>query len=93
MADSLEERIQAIERLTQLFKFERGVYLLVTVLSLVMLIASATSLMIKDTAGSAELSALVGSSGLITYTAGRLLYMWKEAMRRLIPAGSDQDRN
>jgi cell division protein FtsL len=92
MADSLEERIRAIERLTQLFKVERAVYLTVTVLSLVMLIASAASLMIKDTAGSAELSALFGSSGLITYTAGRLLYMWKEAMRRLIPAAIDVGR-
>lgn len=89
MDEKLEERIKAIERLTQLFRFERMVYLAVTGLSLVMLIASAVSLLIKEKAGAAELSGLFGSSGLITYTAGRLLFMWSEALRTLFHATSE----
>jgi len=86
MDENLEQRMQVIERLTQLFKFERLVYLSVTGVSLVLLVACAISLLIRDEAGTAELSGLFGSSGLITYTAGRLLYMWSEAINRLIPA-------
>ncbi len=40
-------------------------------------------------AGTAELTMMFGSGGLITYTAGRLLVMWSEAMKRLLPAASD----
>jgi hypothetical protein len=85
MPDSIEKRMEVVEKLTKLFKFERMVYLGVTVISLIMLLASGVSLIIKGQAGMAELSLLFGSSGLITYTAGRLLFMWNEALKRLMP--------
>ncbi len=86
MSDDLDERLKVVERLTNLFKLERMVYLSVTILSLIMLIGSALSLMLRDLAGTAELTMLFGSSGLITYSAGRLLYMWDEALKRLMPS-------
>lgn len=92
MEEDLEERMRAIEQLTQLFRFERMVYLAVTVLSLILLIASASSLLIREKAGPGELSGLFGSSGLITYTAGRLLFMWNEALRILFRAADDKER-
>lgn len=85
MPDSIEKRMEVVEKLTKLFKFERLVYLGVTIISLIMLLASGVSLIIKGQAGTAELSLLFGSSGLITYTAGRLLFMWNEALKRLMP--------
>lgn len=85
MTDDIKQRMEVVKELTNLFKFERMVYLSVTVLSLIMLIGSALSLMIKDQAGAAELTMLFGSSGLITYSAGRLLFMWNEALRHLMP--------
>lgn len=85
MTDNIHQKMEVIKELTNLFKFERMVYLGVTIISLIMLIGSALSLMIKNQAGIAELSMLFGSSGLITYSAGRLLFMWNEALRRLIP--------
>jgi len=45
--------------------------------------------MLRNKAGTAELSLMFGSGGLITYTAGRLLVMWNEAMKRLLPSDAD----
>jgi hypothetical protein len=79
----LKARMDAVERLTKLFKMERMVYLAVTSISLAMLLLCAGVLIAKGKAGSAELTGLFGSSGLITYSAGRLLYMWNQALRLL----------
>ena len=79
----LKARMDAVERLTKLFKMERMVYLAVTSISLAMLLLSAGVLIAKGKAGASELTGLFGSSGLITYSAGRLLYMWNQALRLL----------
>ena len=86
MRDDLKARMEVVKELTNLFRFERAVYLGVSIISLVMLIGSALSLLWKGQAGAAELMMLFGSSGLITYSTGRLLFMWNEALRRLIPS-------
>jgi len=75
--------MDAIERLATLFRFERMVHLGVTSISLLMLLASAAVLIFKGKAGPTELTGLFGSSGLITYSAGRLLVMWNQALRLL----------
>ena len=81
--------MDAVERLTKLFQLERMVHLGVTSLSLVMLLTCAGVLLYKGKAGPAELSGLFGSSGLITYSAGRLLYMWNEALKLLGGASAE----
>ena len=86
MPDDIKARMEVVRELTELFRFERMVYLGVTILSLAMLVGSALSLMIKNQAGTAELTMLFGSSGLITYSTGRLLFMWNEALKRLMPS-------
>ena len=86
MPDDIKARMEVVRELTELFRFERMVYLGVTILSLAMLVGSALSLMIKNQAGTAELTMLFGSSGLITYSTGRLLFMWNEALKYLIPS-------
>lgn len=90
MTASIDKRMEVVEKLTNLFKFERMVYLGVTVISLIMLLSSGISLLIKGEAGSAELTLLFGSSGTITYTAGRLLFMWNEALKRLMPIDGEE---
>lgn len=75
--------MDAVERLTKLFRLERMVHLAVTGLSLLMLLTSAGVLLYEGKAGPAELTGLFGSSGLITYSAGRLLVMWNEALKLL----------
>ena len=79
----LKARMDAVERLTKLFKAERMVHLGVTTISLAMLLASAGVLLFKGKAGTAELTGLFGSAGLITYSASRLLVMWNQALRLL----------
>jgi len=92
MHDDLKERLEVVERLTQLFKFERMVYICVNLISLVMLFGSALSLMLKGKGEIAELSTLFGSSGMITYSTGRLLYMWNEALKRLVPSTDEEEK-
>ena len=75
--------MDAVERLTKLFRLERMVHLAVTGLSLLMLLTSAAVLLYEKKAGPAELTGLFGSSGLITYSAGRLLVMWNQALKLL----------
>lgn len=90
MSEDLKIRMETVERLTQLFKTERMVYLIITIISLLMLVGSGLSLIIRNKAGTPELTTLFGSSGLITYTAGRLLFMWSEALKRLMPHSEDK---
>lgn len=90
MPENIKEKLEVVKKLTELFKFERMVYLIITIISLIMLVISAISLMIAGKAGTIELSMLFGSSGLITYTAGRLLYMWNEALKRIVPLEKDK---
>ena len=80
-SDDLTARLQAVERLTKLFRPERIVHLLVTALALVLLVGNAAVLIVRREAGPAELTLLFGSSGLITYSANRLLFMWNQALR------------
>lgn len=87
--DNLSARMDAVERLTKLFRLERMVHLAVTSISLLMLLLSAGVLMYKGKAGPAELAGLFGSSGLITYSAGRLLFMWNQALQLLAGEAPD----
>ena len=81
--------MDAVERLTELFRLERFVHLAVTIISLAMLLTSAGVLLYKKQADAAELAGLFGSSGLITYSAGRLLFMWSQALRLLAGEGPE----
>ena len=61
--ETLEQRLAAIEKLLRLFRFERFVYLTVTLLSLVMLLTNAGFLVFERRASPVELSLLFGASG------------------------------
>jgi hypothetical protein len=80
MADDLQARVDAVERLIKLFRPERTVYLIITTMSLATLLASAVVLLVNKKADTVELTGLFGSSGLITYSTGRLLTMWNQAL-------------
>lgn len=87
--NDMDQRVKAIQQLLNIFKIERAVYLTVTVISLVMLLSSAAVVIYKGTAGPLEVTGLFGSAGAITYTAGRLLRMWSEALRVLYPVARE----
>jgi hypothetical protein len=88
-SDNIKDRMDAVERLTNLFRMERIVYLTITTMSLAILLTSAAVLLINKSAGTVELTGLFGSSGLITYSTGRLLAMWNQALQLL--AGKVKD--
>ena len=79
--EDLNARMEAVERLTKLFRMERLVYLIITTMSLGVLLTSAITLLVEKRAGNVELTGLFGSSGLITYSTGRLLKMWNQALQ------------
>jgi hypothetical protein len=91
--NAIEARINAVERLTTLFRLERCVYLAATIISLVLVLASAIWIMLKLKDSPKELlvavGPLFGSSGLIAYSTSRLLRMWDMAMRILAGASLD----
>lgn len=80
-----KQRVDAIKQLLNLFKPERTVYLVITLSSLLVLLTCAIVLICKSAVGTAELVLLFSSSGGITYSTGRLLRMWSEAIRILQP--------
>jgi hypothetical protein len=86
-SEDLNARMDGVERLTKLFRMERLVYLIITTMSLAILLTSAATLVIEKRAGNVELTGLFGSSGLITYSTGRLLKMWNQALQ--LVAGKD----
>ncbi len=89
MDDELQKRYEIVEKLTVLFKFERMIHLIVTTVSLIILLVTITILLINGSAGTAELTLMFGSSGLITYSAGRLLRMWDQALKIIIKGKID----
>lgn len=85
--NDFDEKLKAVERLVKLFRFERHVYLVITTVSLLMLLGSAGFLLLDGKTDRLEVMvALFGSSGLITYSLGRLLKMWDQALALLIGA-------
>ena len=84
--------LRALERLLELFRFERMVYMGVTLLALLILLGSAAWLLLSDKEGSVTLGlAMFGSSGLITFTTSRLLTMWNQAFA-LIQSALESER-
>ncbi len=78
-----------------LFKTERMVYLIITLISVVVLIGTAISLIVKSESqdNTIEIIGLFGSSGGITYSTGRLLKMWSEAMQLIQKVIEQKDGN
>jgi hypothetical protein len=74
------ERIEAVKAVTELFRFERMVYLVLTSAALLLLIGSATALIFQKGTTMAVLTGLFGSSGLITVSLQLVLRMWNRAI-------------
>lgn len=83
MDTKLEKTVAAIKELVNIFKVERTVYLIITLISVLVLIIPAVSLIIRSDSqeNTIAVMGLFGSSGGIVYSSGRLLKMWSEAMQ------------
>jgi len=87
MAPGIEDQLHAVRELLGIFRIERYTYLVVNIIALVMLLVSAGFLLLNPSGSGVSLyaviTALFGSSGLITYSIGRLLHMWDQAFALL----------
>jgi hypothetical protein len=84
MNNNLDETVQAVKQLVALFKTERLVYLIITLISLIVLVVAAIILINQNKDNSEQLIATIGlltSSGGMIYSSGRLLKMWSDAMQ------------
>ena len=69
------EKINALEKLLRMFRFERYVHSTLAILSLMVLVAMLIVLPQRGRLDIPQLSAIFGSSGLITIALGRVLYI------------------
>jgi len=81
--NDVDSTVVAIERLVNIFRLERYVYLSVTLFSVLLLLICILTTLLKGEAGTGELVGMMSSSGGIMYTAGRLLAMFDKALRVL----------
>ena len=83
MSTTLNNTVNAIKELVSLFKTERAVYLIITLISVLVLIGTAISLLFKSESQESTIAVmgLFSSTGGIIYSSGRLLKMWSEAMQ------------
>jgi hypothetical protein len=71
-----QDQIEAATQITQLFKMERYVYIGCCAVAVLILVYCAFRVLQKDTPDYVILGSLFGSGGLITYSIGRLIFMW-----------------
>jgi hypothetical protein len=79
-SQDLDPQLEAVMALLDLFKAERMVYLVATSVSFVILLVSAGYVLAKTKADPPTLVMIFGSTGLIGYSANRLLRMWEQAL-------------
>lgn len=80
-----EIRMRMVERMLAAFRFERFAYLALSFIAcLVLLGASVWLFKSKDTTAAL---AIFGSSGVLTLTLARMLYMWNQAWKLVAGGG------
>jgi hypothetical protein len=83
----LDARMRALERITQIFRLERMVYLGFAIAAFVMLIVCVVAAVVRQEQSLAGTLGAFGSSGVVTITSGRVLVMWNRAMSIITPNG------
>ena len=79
-----QDNITKVERLVKLFKPERYTYLIICSISCLFLIGCAILLIIRDIQSNIHIVlGMFGSSGIISYSIGKLLTMWKDAFKAI----------
>jgi len=93
MGATLTNTVKAIKDLVSMFKIERTAYLIITLISVLMLIGTALSLILRSESqeNTIAIMGLFGSTGGIVYSTGRLLKMWSEAMQLIQKTVEQQD--
>lgn len=80
------ERLRAAQSIVRLFLPERVSYLVVCLLSVGTLLSTLWANIEHGGASSAQLSLMLGSSGLITISTARILRIFDRVIDRVLPA-------
>jgi len=92
-----QEMLEIAKGITQLFSLERYVYIACCGIAVVLLLINAIML-IQPKEGEVGvnytgLSLLFGASGLITYSIGRLIYMWNRLVDLILSEVAERGEN
>lgn len=75
----MQQRLKTIQEITKLFNMERYIYISICGFAGVLVLVNAIMLTLKGI-DAPSLILLFGSGGLISYSAGRLMYMWNRVL-------------
>jgi hypothetical protein len=75
-SQEIKARLQAVKQLAALFRVERYVYIAITVISFLLLLAVAVRMYMQGVKQDSEWGLMFGSSGLISFTGNRIIQIW-----------------
>jgi hypothetical protein len=85
--NGLQEKLDAARQITMLFKMERYVYVSCCGIAVLLLLYCAYQVLNKETPDFVIIGSLFGSGGLITYSIGRLIFMWNKIVDIVLMEG------
>jgi hypothetical protein len=81
----LDSRMQYIERILQLTRPERMVFLAISLTSALVLIVYATIILFRHGSDVGTITGLWGASGVVTLSNAQALRVWRDALRLVLP--------
>lgn len=89
-ANNFTDKIEAARQITALFQMERYAYVSSCAIAVGLLIFCAIMVMRAEPTNYAVLGSLFGSGGLITYSVGRLIFMWNKVVDIVLMEGAQR---
>ena len=86
----MERKFKVAKQITQLFNLERYVYVACCGIAVVLLLVNAGLMISKGGVDRVGLGLLFGASGFITYSIGRLIYMWNRVVDLILSEAGAQ---
>lgn len=91
--EEMQAKLKIAREITQMFNMERYVYIACCSIAVALLLTNAGIIIWTKNTDFAPLSLLFGASGLITYSIGRLIYMWNKLVDLIISEVTERGEN
>jgi len=89
----MQVRVEIAKDITRIFSLERYVYISCCGIAVVLLLVNAVMLMRSGALDVTSPGLLFGASGFITYSIGRLIYMWNRVVDLILSEGAEHGEN
>ena len=76
--ERLDATLKAVDFVIRRFRVDRYIYLALTTVSALMLLAAVANMLWRDQKDPVALGAVFGSSGFLTYSLSRVLTIWNQ---------------